>query len=141
MLPISSLLCFSCVSLQVRGTGGFGLSFITIAIMRQFSLAFAALASLLLPLAQAKHVKQTLTITWTPGSPNGATRNIIKTNGQFPAPALTFDENDDVEITVHNNMPFNTTVHWHGLEYVSFPYDQNVSLADSWLQDEWQSLG
>lgn len=103
---------------KVLGIGDFGLSLILIASMRQLSLAAAALASLLLllPLTQAKHVKQTLTITWSPGSPNGATRNIIKTNGQFPAPALTFDENDDVEITVHNKMPFNTTVHWHGLE-------------------------
>ncbi|KAL8642498.1 MAG: hypothetical protein Q9228_000816 [Teloschistes exilis] len=96
--------------------------------MRQFSLAAAALASLLLllPLTQAKHVKQTLTITWSPGSPNGATRNIIKTNGQFPAPALTFDENDDVEITVHNKMPFNTTVHWHGLEMNGTPWADGV---------------
>ncbi|KAL8685395.1 MAG: hypothetical protein Q9218_007785, partial [Villophora microphyllina] len=74
----------------------------------------------------AKPVKQTLTITWTPGSPNGATRNIIKTNGQFPGPALTFDENDDVEITVHNQMPFNTTVHWHGLEMMGTPWSDGT---------------
>lgn len=44
---------------------------------------------------------------------------MIKINGGFPGPALTCDEDDDIEITVYNQMPFNTSVHWHGLEYVS----------------------
>lgn len=61
-------------------------------------------------------VKQDWTITWEPGAPNGQERQMIKINDQFPGPTILCDEDDDVQITVHNKMPFNTTVHWHGLE-------------------------
>jgi FtsP/CotA-like multicopper oxidase with cupredoxin domain len=61
-------------------------------------------------------VKKDWTITWEPGAPNGQERNMIKINGQFPGPTILCDEEDDIEVTVHNKMPFNTTVHWHGLE-------------------------
>ena len=61
-------------------------------------------------------VRQKLELTWAPGAPDGNERMMIFTNGQFPAPPLVFDEDDDVEITVCNNMPANATVHWHGLE-------------------------
>lgn len=49
--------------------------------------------------AQAARVTQTLTLTWETGAPNGQSREMIFTNGQFPAPALTFDEDDDVEVS------------------------------------------
>ena len=83
--------------------------------------------------AQAALVTRNLTLTWETGAPNGQSRDMIFTNGQFPAPALTFDEDDDVEvggglnawidayrlmlvqITVYNQMPQNTTIHWHGI--------------------------
>lgn len=61
-------------------------------------------------------VKKDWTITWESGAPNGQERQMIKINGQFPGPEIVCDEDDDIEVTVHNKMPFNTTVHWHGLE-------------------------
>lgn len=61
-------------------------------------------------------VKKDWTITWEPGAPNGQERDMIKINNQFPGPTILCDEDDDIEVTVHNKMPFNTTVHWHGLE-------------------------
>ena len=61
-------------------------------------------------------VKKELRFTWAKGAPDGNERMMIFTNGQFPAPPLIFDEDDEVEVTVHNTMPFNTSVHWHGLE-------------------------
>lgn len=51
--------------------------------------------------AQAAHVTHTLTLTWETGAPDGQSREMIFTNGQFPAPALTFDEGDDVEVSRH----------------------------------------
>ena len=40
----------------------------------------------------------------------------ITVNGQFPAPALEFEEGDDAVIHVHNNLKNqDTSVHWHGL--------------------------
>ncbi len=75
-------------------------------------------------------VKKVLTLNWKIGNPNGNARPMIFVNDQFPAPTLEFNEGDDVEvrisifmlsiindyqITVHNQMPINTTIHWHGL--------------------------
>jgi hypothetical protein len=42
-------------------------------------------------------VKKDLAITWERWAPNGQPRYMILTNGQFPAPSLIFDENDDIE--------------------------------------------
>lgn len=78
-----------------------------------------ALASFFLSIPStvlAHHVKEDLTVTWEVGSPDGNAREMIFVNGQMPGPPLVFDEDDDVEIHVHNTMPFNCTVHWHGLE-------------------------
>lgn len=44
-------------------------------------------------------VKRDLTITWERWAPNGQPRYMILTNGQFPAPSLIFDENDDIEVS------------------------------------------
>lgn len=60
-------------------------------------------------------VKKTFDITWKTGNPNGNPRKLTHVNGQFPGPDLILDEDDWVEVTVHNHQPFNTTVHWHGL--------------------------
>ena len=37
-------------------------------------------------------------LTWAPGAPDGQSRNLIYTNGQFPAPQLTLDYGDDVVV-------------------------------------------
>lgn len=77
-------------------------------------------AALLLALAgcvPATVVKEELTLTWEWAAPNGQAREMIMMNGQFPGPTFTWDEDDDVEVVVHNQMPFNTTIHWHGLMY------------------------
>ena len=89
-----------------------------------------------------RHVRrETLRLSWRKGAPNGQTREMIFVNGQFPGPSLIFDEDDDVEvcddalhftlfliyftrscmsrrqqITVYNDMPRNTTIHWHGIQ-------------------------
>jgi hypothetical protein len=43
-------------------------------------------------------VSETLHLTWENGMPNGQSRDMIFTNGQFPAPNLSFDEGDEVEV-------------------------------------------
>ncbi|SLM39593.1 Multicopper oxidase, type 3 [Lasallia pustulata] len=39
---------------------------------------------------------------------------------------MMLDEDDNVEVTVHNNMPFNTSIHWHGLEQLGTPWADGV---------------
>lgn len=57
-------------------------------------------ASLLHTNIWAKTVRENLRITWEEGAPNGQTRELIHTNGQFPSPTLVWDEGDDVEVSV-----------------------------------------
>lgn len=74
----------------------------------------------------SKVVQHEFSMTWESGAPNGQSRDMILINGQFPGPALMLDEQDEVEVTVHNRMPFNTTVHWHGLEMKDTPWSDGV---------------
>ncbi|RJE19618.1 hypothetical protein PHISCL_08036 [Aspergillus sclerotialis] len=54
---------------------------------------------LMLPASTAaKLVRETLTLTWELGAPNGQMRELIKMNGQFPGPNYVWDEDDDVEV-------------------------------------------
>ena len=53
--------------------------------------------------ALARTVKETLRITWKEGAPNGQSRELIHTNGQFPGPALVWDEDDDIEASTTND--------------------------------------
>ncbi|KAF4975328.1 hypothetical protein FZEAL_7861 [Fusarium zealandicum] len=77
------------------------------------------------PVAGALY-KRDWVITWEPGAPNGQERQMIKINGQFPGPTILCDEDDDIEILVHNKMPFNTTVHWHGLAMHGTPWSDGT---------------
>ncbi|KAF2149697.1 multicopper oxidase [Myriangium duriaei CBS 260.36] len=76
--------------------------------------------------AWTAEVRTNLTLTWEPGNPNGNQRELIKINGEMPGPELRFDEGDQVEVLVQNDMPFNTTVHWHGLLMRDSPWSDGV---------------
>lgn len=53
-------------------------------------------------------------------------RRAMLINGTIPAPTLEFTEGDTAEIWVHNLMPVETSIHWHGLilpnRYDGVPY-------------------
>jgi len=89
---------------------------------------YLVLAGLLLTSSNAALVRKELTLTWEQGAPNGQARDMIKTNGHFPSPNLVVDEDDDVEVTVHNHMHQNTTIHWHGLLYVQSRLSRSISM-------------
>ena len=56
-----------------------------------------------------------LTLTWEKYAPDGVSRDMILINGQFPGPLLEINEGEDVWVTVDNHMPYNTTMHYHGM--------------------------
>ncbi|NNC38020.1 MAG: copper resistance system multicopper oxidase [Hyphomonadaceae bacterium] len=56
-----------------------------------------------------------LNIDRFPVSVNGRTGNAIGVNGTMPAPLIRFQEGDDIEINVTNNLKVDTSIHWHGL--------------------------
>ncbi|KAJ5884439.1 hypothetical protein N7504_012011 [Penicillium tannophilum] len=81
---------------------------------------------------QAAHVHYTLDLTWKRGSPNGVEREMIFVNDQFPGPSLIMDEGDEVSIEINNHLPFNTSVHFHGIEQKNTPWSDGVSGLSQW---------
>ncbi|KAL2828159.1 laccase-1 [Aspergillus cavernicola] len=80
-----------------------------------------------LGLSYAKLVHETLELTWELAAPNGGEpREMILTNRAYPGPDLIWDEGDDIEVLVINHLPFNTTVHWHGLDMRETPWADGV---------------
>ncbi|KAI1842362.1 hypothetical protein JX265_001790 [Neoarthrinium moseri] len=67
-----------------------------------------------------------LTLTWEKGAPDGYERDMFKINGQFPGPLLEIDQGDDVVIFVKNESPYNTTIHYHGIEMLDTPWSDGV---------------
>ncbi|KAK0648461.1 multicopper oxidase [Cercophora newfieldiana] len=67
-----------------------------------------------------------LTFTWEKHAPDGFKKEMILTNGKFPGPVLELNHGDDVEVTVRNKLPFNTTVHFHGIEMLNTPWSDGV---------------
>lgn len=59
-------------------------------------------------------VRFDLNLTWEDYDGAGFTRKAILSNGQLPAPTLRLRQGDIVEFVVKNQMPYSTTVHFHG---------------------------
>jgi len=45
---------------------------------------------------------------------DGFTREVYLINGQQPGPLIEADEGDELEIFVKNELPVESTIHWHG---------------------------
>ncbi|CAG8048254.1 unnamed protein product [Penicillium olsonii] len=67
-----------------------------------------------------------LDLTWSSRAPDGVERKQILVNGQSPGPPLIIEEGDEVEVTVNNFLPFNTTVHYHGIEQQGTSWSDGV---------------
>ncbi|KAJ9298682.1 hypothetical protein DTO271G3_3649 [Paecilomyces variotii] len=83
-------------------------------------------AAALLPSVYGRHVPFELNLTWEVGAPDGNPREMVFMNGQFPGPELRIDEGDNVEFIVHNHMPFNTSIHFHGIEQLNTVWSDGV---------------
>ncbi|KAF7560107.1 hypothetical protein G7046_g4047 [Stylonectria norvegica] len=65
-------------------------------------------------------------ITWEKHAPDGFSRDMLLINGQSPGPVLEVDQDDWVVVRVHNLSPYNTTLHFHGIEMSSTPWSDGV---------------
>lgn len=75
------------------------------------------------------------TITWDKGSPDGFEREMAFVNGQFPGPLIEANQGDNLEIVVTNNMPMNTTIHFHGIKQIGTPWSDGVpGLTQRYIQ-------
>lgn len=90
-------------------------------------LSLSTLASALVqPVFKDKPRTFELTLTEGVGAPDGQDRPMILTNGQFPAPMLEMNEGEAIEVTVHNQLPYNTSVHFHGIEMWRTPWSDGM---------------
>lgn len=78
-------------------------------------LAYYAIWSYLAAAAQARTVHFKIELTWAKHAPDGYERDMILINGKYPGPLLDLRQGDWVEMEVCNEMPFNTTIHTHGM--------------------------
>jgi FtsP/CotA-like multicopper oxidase with cupredoxin domain len=71
-------------------------------------------------------VAQPVTREFLPGYP----MNIWGFNGSIPGPTIEVLQGDRVRIIVHNELPEETTVHWHGFE-LPVQYDGSMTLTQN----------
>ena len=82
------------------------------------------LLSLLLALQafSQRTVRYDLYVNDTVVNYTGKNAKAITVNGQIPGPTLEFTEGDTLEVFVHNQMDYETSIHWHG---IILPNDQD----------------
>lgn len=51
---------------------------------------------------------------------DGFSRPVYLINGQHPAPLIEAEEDDTLEVFVKNDLPVETTIHWHGTSHLLF---------------------
>ncbi|KAG6366543.1 hypothetical protein INS49_000720 [Diaporthe citri] len=66
------------------------------------------------------------TVTWAQNAPDGVERNMFMVNGQFPGPKLELIQGDNVVVKLRNSSPFNTTIHYHGIEMFQNPWSDGT---------------
>ncbi|KKK13705.1 hypothetical protein ARAM_000845 [Aspergillus rambellii] len=80
----------------------------------------------LAPAALAAVVRYNVDLTWEQGAPNGQSRQMVYMNGQFPGPTIRAQQYDQIEFTIQNHLPYNATVHFHGIEMSGTPWSDGV---------------
>lgn len=60
----------------------------------------------------------------------GVKMNIWGFNGSMPGPTIEITQGDRIRIIVHNELPEETTVHWHGFE-MPVQYDGSMTLTQN----------
>jgi len=59
-------------------------------------------------------------------APDGFSRPVYQINGQHPAPLIEVEEDDTLEVFVKNDLPVETTIHWHGILQRGTPHMDGV---------------
>lgn len=82
--------------------------------------------------ARPKVVHFEIDLTWKDSYQVGVPKKTILINGQTPGPVLEMNQGDTVEFLVHNNLPFNTSVHFHGITQRHTPWNDGVPGLSRW---------
>merc|ERR1711964_579987 len=93
-----------------------------------------ALAAVILLWAQSsKAALRTYNFTIHSGTraPDGVSREVYLINDQQPGPLIEIDEGDELEVFVKNDLPVESTIHWHGLLQRGTPQMDGVLASHS----------
>ncbi|KAF2675306.1 conidial pigment biosynthesis oxidase Arb2/brown2 [Microthyrium microscopicum] len=74
----------------------------------------------------SENVSFTVNLTWEDAAPDGVSRKMILVNGTSPGPTLFINQGDSVKFLVYNNLPTNTTIHFHGITQLRTPWSDGV---------------
>ncbi|CAK7216537.1 hypothetical protein SCUCBS95973_002838 [Sporothrix curviconia] len=99
---------------------------VAVDVSASISAATASTRPLVQPDAGCRERSFDLTLSWEDHAPDGFSRKMALVNGQFPGPLIEIDEGDVVKVLVHNTMPYNTTVHFHGIEMADTNWSDGV---------------
>ncbi|KAL0938147.1 multicopper oxidase [Colletotrichum truncatum] len=93
---------------------------------------------LLAVLVFGKNVRKynlTLTYAWDKQVPDGHGRPTYLINGDTPGPVLTVNEGETLEAFVDNQLPIETTLHWHGIYQINEPWNDGVPGVTQWATE------
>lgn len=65
-------------------------------------------------------------LTWAEDNSVGTPKQTILVNGTSPGPTLFMAVGDTVEFVVNNYLPWNTTIHFHGITQLDTPWSDGV---------------
>ncbi|UNI21223.1 hypothetical protein JDV02_007233 [Purpureocillium takamizusanense] len=68
----------------------------------------------------------TVRLSWEPYALADVPRNMMLVNGQSPGPVMELDQDDWVVVNLINDTPFNTSLHFHGIEMHQTPWADGV---------------
>ncbi|KAL1582258.1 hypothetical protein WHR41_09127 [Cladosporium halotolerans] len=91
-----------------------------------FCLVGLSLLSLLTASTLAEVRSYNFTVHEGEAAPDGFSRPVYLINGQHPAPLIEANEDDTLEVFVKNDLPVETTIHWHGILQRGTPHMDGV---------------
>ncbi|KAK2030391.1 multicopper oxidase [Colletotrichum zoysiae] len=102
--------------------------------MLQLRCAFLATLFTQFGLGEAvRRYNLTLTYAWNKKDGHGRPTYLI--NNDTPGPVLTVDEGETLEALVDNQLPIETTIHWHGIYQINEPWNDGVPGVTQWATE------
>ena len=68
-----------------------------------------------------------LTLSRANLAPDGFTRPVWTSNGQYPGPMIQANKGDQILVYIINNLDDNVTIHWHGIFQKGTTYYDGVA--------------
>ncbi|KXH59620.1 multicopper oxidase [Colletotrichum salicis] len=84
---------------------------------------------------ETRRYNLTLTYAWNKQGADGHGRPTYLINGDTPGPVLTVEEGETLEAFVDNQLPIESTIHWHGIYQKNEPWNDGVPGVTQWATE------